>query len=368
LDSGLYDHRVLEKLTSELVARRHLSDEQVHCAVAEIVDEKISAATKADFLCHLALKGETVEEIAAFANALRNLSIAPPLDEETRSREILDVCGTGGDRLNTFNISTTVAIICAAAGIAVAKHGNRAITSQSGSADVLEALGVRVDLTPAEAARSLREKNFAFFFAPNFHPAFKHISAARKLCADRGQRTIFNFLGPLLNPARPSAQLVGVPRPELCEPLARVLQSLGVRRGMVVCGEVRSEKGEVRAAEKSHAPAYLDELSTLGENTIAEFYQERGFTVSKFSPEQFPIQSATLADLAGGDRVANAEIIRRILRGDERGPKRDAVLLNAAAALFAANKSRSLTEGWELAGELIDSGAAARKLEDLSRS
>ena len=344
---------MLETLTHELIARRHLSDEQVHCAVAEIVDEKISAATKADFLCHLALKGETVEEIAAFSTALRNLSIEPPLDEQTRSREILDVCGTGGDRLNTFNISTTVAIICAAAGVAVAKHGNRAITSQSGSADVLEALGVRVDLTPAEAARSLREKNFAFFFAPNFHPAFKHIAAARRLCADRGQRTIFNFLGPLLNPARPSAQLVGVPRPELCEPLARVLQSLGVRRGMVVSGKV--------------GQASLDELSTLGENTVAEFYQERGFTVSKLSPEQFPIQSAALADLAGGDRVTNAEIIRRILRGDERGPKRDAVLFNAAAALFVANKSRSLVEAWDVAAGFIDSGAAAKKLNDLAQ-
>src|ERR1051325_8835024 len=167
------------------------------------------------------------------------------------------VCGTCGDRLNTFNISTTVAIICAAAGIAVAKHGNRAITSQAGSADVLEVLGIKIDLPPAEAARSLRERNFAFFFAPNYHPAFKHIAPARKLCADRGQRTIFNFLGPLLTPAQPSAQLVGVPRPELCEPLARVLQSLGVRRGMVVSGQVPGGADGVR---------YMDELSTLGDN------------------------------------------------------------------------------------------------------
>src|SRR5439155_7462405 len=186
----------------------------------------------------LASKGETTEEIAAFACELRAKSIKPPLDLETRSREILDVCGTGGDRLNTFNISTTVALICAAAGVTVAKHGNRAITSQAGSADVLEALGIRIDLAPAEAAASLRERHFAFFFAPHYHPAFKQIAPARKLCADRGQRTIFNFLGPLLNPARPSAQLIGVPRPELCEPVARVLESLGPRRGWVGCGEV----------------------------------------------------------------------------------------------------------------------------------
>src|SRR5205814_9283212 len=143
--------------------------------------------------------------------------------------------GTGGDRLGTFNISTTVALVVAAAGVTVAKHGNRAITSQAGSADVLEALGVKIDLAPDQAARSLRDHHFAFFFAPQYHPAFKHIAPARRLCAERGQRTIFNFLGPLLNPARPTAQLVGVPQPNLCDPLARVLQLLGLRRGLVVC-------------------------------------------------------------------------------------------------------------------------------------
>lgn len=323
-------------------------------AVDSLVDEAIPAAAKADFLCHLALKGETVDEIAAFARALLEKSIPLPLDPETRGGEILDVCGTGGDRMNTFNISTTVALICAASGVAVAKHGNRAITSQAGSADVLEALGIRIDLSPAEAARSLRESRFAFFFAPNYHPAFKHISSARKLCADRGQRTIFNFLGPLLNPVRPSAQLVGVPRPELCEPMARVLQSLGARRAMVVCGQVALQEQKC-----------LDELSTLGSNTIAEFYQERGFAASELSVEQFPLQFASLADLLGGDREANAEIVRNLLEGEERGPKRDAVLLNAAAALFVAGRARSLMAGWELAASIIDRGQAARKLEEL---
>lgn len=342
---------MLATLTRQLAASRNLSDEQVLAAVEELVTESIPAPAKAEFLCQLALKGETVEEISAFAGALRGKSVAPPLDAETRAREILDVCGTGGDRLNTFNISTTVAFVCAAAGIAVAKHGNRAITSQSGSADVLEALGVRVDLSPAEAARSLREHHFAFFFAPNYHPLFKHIAPARKLCAERGQRTIFNFLGPLLNPARPSAQLVGVSRPELCEPLARVLQSLGVRRGMVVSGKVPG--------------GHLDELSTLGENTIAEFYQERGFTVSSLSPGQFPIAAASLADLTGGDRQANAQIVRGILEGADRGPKRDAVLLNTAAALFVAGHVRTVAEGWDAAATLIDSGLAAKKLAEL---
>jgi len=344
---------VLEKLILQLAAARPLADEQVRLAVEQLTDEKVPAAGKAAFLSALAQKGETPGEIAAFARALRDKSIQLPLDAETRAREILDVVGTGGDRLGTFNISTTTAIVCAAAGVTVAKHGNRAITSQAGSADVLEALGVRIDLTPAEAARSLRKHHFAFFFAPNYHPAFKHIAPARKLCAERGQRTIFNFLGPLLNPARPSAMLVGVPRPELCEPLARVLQSLGVRRAMVVCGSVS-------------AASHLDELSTLGRNTVAEFYQERGFATSVLSPEQFPVQSAKLADLIGGDSRTNAEIVRRILRGGERGPKLDAVLLNAAAALFVAGKTESLVEGWDLAAEIIDDGRANAKLAELA--
>jgi len=354
----------LDRLITDLAAGRHLSDEQAQLAVEQIIDENVAAALKADFLCHLALKGETVQEIAAFACALRDKAIQPPLAPAWKnSHEILDVCGTGGDRLNTFNISTTVAIICAAAGVPVAKHGNRAITSQAGSADVLEALGIKINLSPAEAARSLEERNFAFFFAPNYHPAFKHIAPARKLCADRGQRTIFNFLGPLLNPARPGAQLVGVPRPELCEPLAHVLQSLGARRGMVVTGKVHSPQSTVHSPEATIH--HLDELSTLGQNTVAEFYQERGFTASALDPTHFPLQPATLADLAGGNREVNAEIVRRVLHGDERGPKRDAVLLNAAAGLFVANRAKSLADGWTLAAEIIDGGEAAKKLREL---
>jgi anthranilate phosphoribosyltransferase len=349
---------VLEKLVQHLVAAQMLDDEQIRQAVDQLADESVLAHLKADFLSAFAQKGETPLEIAAFVRALREKSLVPPLDAETRSREILDVVGTGGDRLGTINISTTAAILCAAAGVTVAKHGNRAVTSQAGSADVLEALGVRIDLTPDEAARSLREHNFAFFFAPNYHPAFKHISPARTLCAQRGQRTIFNLLGPLLNPARPSAMLMGVPRPDFCEPLAQVLQSLGVRRAMVVCGKIGNQKSETGN--------FLDELSTLGENTIAEFYQERGLTVSTTLPDQFPLQPATLKDLLGGDKLTNAKIVREILSGQERGPKRDAVLLNAAAALFIAGKTKSLAEGWNLAGETIESGAARTKLAELS--
>ena len=351
---------MLPSLIEALDAGLPLSPTQIIGAVAALAGEADSVETKAAFLAALARKGETTEEIAAFARELRERSVAVPLDDRTRAGEILDVCGTGGDRLNTFNISTTVAFVAASAGVTIAKHGNRAVTSQAGSADVLEALGIRIDLAPDEAARWLREHRFVFLFAPNYHPAFKHIGPARRLCAERGQRTVFNFLGPLLNPARPSAQLIGVPRPQLCEPVARVLQALGVRRGMVVCGRVGADTD-------ADAP-HLDELSTLGSNSIAEFYQDRGFHTSVLLPENFPLVPATLADLAGSDRKANAEIVRRLLHGEEHGPRRDAVLLNAAAALFVAGAARSFSEGWELAAERIDSGATQAKLRELQEA
>lgn len=339
-------------LTPQLRVGQALTEPQVYAAVAWLADSATEAEAKAEFLTALAVKGETPEEIAAFARALRERSVPLALDAGTRAGEILDIVGTGGDRLGTFNISTTAALICAAAGVTVAKHGNRAFTSLAGSADVLEALGVRIDLPPETAAQVLRERQFTFLFAQKYHLAFQNISPIRKLCSAQGQRTVFNLLGPLLNPARPSAMLMGVPRPELCEPMAMALQSLGVRRAMVVCGEVPGA-------------GYLDELSTLGPNTIAEFYQTRGFTVSTTRPEQFPLQTATLADLVGGDKEANAAIVRQILSGQETGPKRDAVLLNAAAGLFLAGQARSLAEGWDLAGETIDGGRARAKLEAL---
>jgi anthranilate phosphoribosyltransferase len=363
---------MLEELIQQLEASQHLTDAQTQDAADDLVNESVAPELKADFLCHLALKGETVAEITAFARVLREKAVVPPIDAETRKREILDVVGTGGDRLGTFNISTTVAIVCAAAGVTVAKHGNRAATSQCGSADVLEALGVPIDLTPEQSARALHDLGFAFFFAPKYHPTFKHVAQARKLCAERGQRTIFNFLGPLLNPARPSAALVGVPQTSLCEPLAKVLQSLGMRRAMVVCGKIGMKRGE-NHAQAAHPDAalpnpnsgLLDELSILGENTVAEFYHERGFMVSVLETEHFAIQQAKLEDLLGGDRQVNAEIVRRLLAGKERGPKRDAILLNAAAALFVAGKAKSLLEGWDLAAAVIDDGHASEKLKEL---
>lgn len=331
-----------------------LTRAQVQSAVGELSDETCSPEAKADFLTALAIRGETLEEIQHFAEALRGLSIVPPIDPALRNREILDVCGTGGDRLNLFNLSTTVAILVSSAGVPVAKHGNRAITSQSGSADVLEELGIRIDLSPEEAAVWLSARKFAFFFAPRYHPAFKHIAPARKLCAERGQRTLFNFLGPLLNPARPSAQLLGLPNPALCEPIARVLQGLGLRRAMVVCGEAEGQP--------------MDELSICGGNTIAEFYQERGFNSSRLEPEEVGLARAPVEALKGGGKVANAAIARAILEGSERGPRRDATLLNAGAALFTAAAARSLIEGVEMAAELIDGGKAGAQLAALAKA
>jgi anthranilate phosphoribosyltransferase len=348
---------VLENLNAQLTGLKPLTDEQVCLAVEHLADEAVSPVVKAEFLTVLAAKGETVQEITAFARELGARAVRPDLEEEDRRREILDVVGTGGDRLSTFNISTASALIAAAAGVRVAKHGNRASTSSIGSADVIEALGIPCELDPPAAVQSLRRHGFAFFFAPRYHPAFRHIIPARKLCAASGQATIFNFLGPLLNPAKPSAMLMGVPRPELCEPLARVLQDLGVRRAMVVCGAV---------IDGSSVMKHLDEISTLGPTSVAEFYQERALNCSTLLPDWFPLQPATLADLRGGDRQTNASIIRRVLSGEERGPKRDIVLLNSGAALIVAGRAGSILEGWELAASLIDSGQASRKLRELT--
>ena len=343
---------MLTTLTQQLREGTDLSAEQVTEAVEHMTGEEIPAEVKAAFLTSLAKKGESHEELAAFAGELRRRATEVPLDENTRAGEILDVCGTGGDGLNTFNISTTVALVCAAAGVTVAKHGNRAITSKSGSADVLEALGIPTNLSPTDAGSALSEHGFAFLFAPMYHPAFKNIMPARKLCAEAGQRTLFNFLGPLLNPAQPTAQLIGVPRAELTEPMAKVLQSLGIRRGMVVSGSVGDKR--------------MDELSILGENAIAEFYQDRGFSTSTLNPSDLLLKEATLEDLEGGDAATNAAIIQSILTGKTQGPKRESVVLNTGAALFIANKADSISAGMELAASVIDEGLATSKLATLT--
>lgn len=343
---------MLEAYRQRVAAGSELDPEAVGAVVGELVREDVAPEEKAAFLLALADKGETAGEIAAFARALRDLAVSVPVDIEALGGVLLDVCGTGGDHLGTFNLSTTVAIVCAAADVPVAKHGNRAITSQTGSADVLEALGIPVDLEPAASARQLKELGFTFLFAPRYHPAFRHLAPARKLCAAAGRRTLFNFLGPLLNPARPTAQMVGVSVPGLVENLARTLQQLGVRRGMVVSGEVPGV-------------GYLDELSIFGGNEIAEFHHERGFHRCRWEPSGLPLTGGRLEDLKGGDREANARRVEAILGGRDVGPGRDAVLLNAGAALMVAGRCASIAEGWELAREVVASGRAAARLEAL---
>ena len=348
--------RVLKQLNEQLGERQDLTDQQVAQAVGELVEASVPDELKADFLCALGQKGETVAEISAFARELRARGIVPPIDAETRAGTILDVCGTGGDRLNTFNISTTASFVCAAAGVAVAKHGNRAITRrkdrQRGCAGGVGAENRSAAGGSGAVAAGASVRIFLRAVLPAGFP--EHCGLQRKLCAARGQRDDFDFLGPLLIRRAAGTQLVGVPSPDLCPMLAQALQALGLRRGMVVSGRV----GE----------AWLDELSTMGENVIAEFYQERGFAASSLAHTDFPVQSAALADLAGGDRQANAAMIRALLRNEDRGPKRDAVLLNAGAGLFVAGKTPSVSEGWELADELLSSGRAAAKLEELIKA
>lgn len=338
-------------LIKHLESGQSLSTEQVANAIEMLVEEMVPVDKKADFLAALAKKGETADEILAFCRELHARSIRPLLAPDLRAREIVDVCGTGGDRLNTFNISTTVSLLTASASACVAKHGNRAVTSRSGSADVLEALGIPIDLTPDEAAAWLKRHQFAFFFAPNFHPAFKHIAPARRLCSTRGIRTIFNFLGPLLNPAQPTGQLIGVPKPELCEPVARALRELGAKRGMIVSGKVRL--------------AYLDEISPISTTHVVRFGEDGKLETLSLSPADFGITPCSLADLAGDDAQTNAKTVADILHGREKGPKRNTVLINAAAALTIAGAASSLSEGMKFAAELIDSGRAGRKLDEL---
>lgn len=354
---------MLERYTEQVRRGVVLGPEDVAVLVNELTRGDVGAEVKAAFLTALGQRGETPDEIAAFARELLERSLRPALPSSLRDQGLLDVVGTGGDRLNTFNISSTAALVVSAAGLCVAKHGNRAVTSQSGSADVLEALGIRIELPVDEVADWLVHHRFAFLFAPSFHPAFRHIAPARRLCAEAGHRTIFNFLGPLLNPVRPTAQLMGVARRELCEPMARVLRSLGVRRGMVVCGTV-----SVAAGGPEPEGAAIDEFSTLGPNAVAEFYQERALSHSTLEAGLFPLQSACLEDLRGGDRMFNAELSRRILEGKERGPCRDSVLLNAGAALLVGGAAASIAEGWERAGDVIDSGAAAEHLRMLVKA
>ncbi|CAM3304285.1 anthranilate phosphoribosyltransferase [Kibdelosporangium persicum] len=313
-----------------------LSESDAALAMRTIMCGAAGPARIAGFAMALTMRGETVDEIVGMAKAARQLARPVPFGSD-----VLDTCGTGGDGLNTFNISTASAIVAAACGVKVAKHGNRSASSGCGSADVLEELGVRIDLTPEDAARCLAETGITFLFAPVFHPAFRHASGPRK---ELGIRTVFNLLGPLCNPARAQYQALGVPNADLVAPMAEVLARLGVTRALVF----HSEDG-------------LDELSIGAPSTVVEVIdgERRAY---RFDPAGLGLPKASVADLAGGDRAVNADIIRRIFAG-EPGPGRDIVLLNAAAALRITGHAKDWHDGLGQAARAIDSGAVTALLD-----
>jgi anthranilate phosphoribosyltransferase len=339
---------ILDALTPRVSAGCELSRAEVADAVRALLDAGAAENAKAEFLTALARRGETAAEIAAFALELRARAVDPQIDPGKFGGVVLDVCGTGADMAHTFNISSCVMFVVAAAGVAVAKHGNRAITSKSGSADVLAALGVTIELSAEVARRCLEEVGVTFFFAPAYHPSFKQIGSVRRLLAERKQRTVFNILGPLVNPARPTHQIIGIFDGALVGRYAEVLRLIGLKRAMVVHGDG------------------LDEFSTMGVNTVAELWGGRiEETLRDFRVPQseFRVMAVKPAELMGGDPSANAQIVREVLSGKHRGPRRDIVLLNAAAALVVSESARDFGEGWRRAAELIDSGAAMKKLE-----
>ena len=340
---------ILEALHQVANHRQSLSREAAREVMSEILTGGATDAQIAALLVALHMKGETVEEIVGFAEAIRKAA-APlnvhdsALDVSGTERDALvDTCGTGGDASGTFNISTATALTIAGAGVRVAKHGNRSVTSRCGSADVVEALGVNITLPPARIAECLEAVGIAFLFAPAMHSAMKYVQPARR---DLRLRTVFNLLGPLCNPAHASAQVVGVYSPALVEKLAQALQMLGLTRALVV-----------------HGADGLDEITITGPSHVAEV---RNGTISVYdvTPEQFGLERAAISAIQGGDKVANAYIIRRLLDG-ERSPRRDVVLLNAAAALVVAGKANSISEALPMAAQSLDSGAARDKLAKL---
>jgi anthranilate phosphoribosyltransferase len=346
-------HKNLTDLTKKVAAKTDLSVAEAAEAAELLVSAAVSDADKADFLEKFAAKGETFEEIAAFAQSYRARALNPEIDFGKVGGVVMDVCGTGADRLETFNVSTTVMFVLAAAGVPIAKHGNRSITSKSGSADVLEALGAKIDLPPDAVKRCVEEIGVGFMFAPSYHAAFRNVAAVRKQLAAKKVRTIFNILGPLVNPARVNAQLIGVFDASFTEKLARVLQKLGHFGAMVVHGRTEDGRG-------------MDEISTVGPTRVSELVAGVVKTY-ELDPKIFNFATAGVRDFAGGDAEENAGITQMILSGAEVGPKRDLVLLNAAAAFVAGGKAESIEKGMELARNVIENGAAQKKLQEFVR-
>jgi len=329
----------MKEFINQLMEGKNLSIKQAAEAMNLIMSGKATKAQIAGFITALRMKGETVEEITGCAQVMRDKAT------EVKPKEpiVVDTCGTGGDGVGTFNISTTTSLVIAGAGVPVAKHGNRSVSSRSGSADVLEALGVNLELSSQEVAKAVDEIGIGFLYAPKFHKAMKHAIGPRK---ELGIRTVFNILGPLTNPARAKRQVLGVYDPELTSVLARVLGNLGVEKAFVV-----------------HGAGGLDEISILGETKVSHLCDGK---VEEFTihPNDFGLAVAELAAIKGGTVQDNAEITLEILKG-ESGPTRDIILLNSAAGLLIADQVDNLEEGVELAAKIIDSGKALEKLEEL---
>jgi anthranilate phosphoribosyltransferase len=327
------------QILQNVVNGEDLSEEQMAAMIAMIFSGEQTDAQIAAFMAALATKGETFAELAGAARAMRRKALRIQAPGTT----VVDTCGTGGDGSGTFNISTTTAFVVAACGVTVAKHGNRSVSSQCGSADLLEELGVRIDVAPEIVEEALAEIGIGFLFAPLYHGAMKHAASARR---EIGVRSIFNMLGPLTNPAGANCQLLGVYAPELTEMFARALERLGTRRALVV-----------------HGHDGLDEITLCARTRISELHDGRIRTY-EVAPEQFFGRRAEPAALQGGDSGVNARITRRILAG-EKGPQRDVVLINAAAALVAAGQVADLNEGIQQSAAAIDTGNAAQKLAEL---
>ena len=329
---------MIKEAIIKLSKKQDLAYAEAEAVMDEIMSGQATPVQMSAYLTALALKGETIDEITASAAGMRAHCI-----KLLHNLDVLEIVGTGGDGSNSFNISTTSSLVIAAGGVPVAKHGNRAASSKSGAADVLEALGVKITLTPERSAEILKKINICFLFAQNYHIAMKYVAPIRK---ELGIRTVFNILGPLSNPAGANMELMGVYDQSLVEPLAQVMANLGVNRGMVVYGKDS-----------------LDEISMCAPTSVCEI-RDGKFTSYEITPEQFGYERCEKGALTGGTPAENAEITKAILKGEEKGPKRQAVCLNAGAALYIAGKAASIEEGVKLAESLIDSGVALKKLEE----
>ena len=332
---------MIKEAIVKIVSKEDLTYEEAYTVMNEIMSGETTPTQNAAFLASLSTKSaraETTDEIAGCAAAMREKATRVEAGDE-----LFEIVGTGGDNAHSFNISTTSALVAAAGGMRVAKHGNRAASSKCGTADCLEALGVNIDQSPDKCRELLDKAGMCFFFAQKYHTSMKYVGAIRK---ELGFRTVFNILGPLTNPGHPSMQLLGVYDEYLVQPLAQVLMNLGVKKGMVVYGQDK-----------------LDEISMSAPTTVCEF-KDGWMKNYVITPEQFGLKRCAKQDLVGGTPAENAEITKAILAG-EKGPKRDAVLMNAGAALYIGGKAESLAEGIKLAAEIIDSGKATETLEKL---